>query len=157
MATKDYKNSSPPGGRRTKRKDKVPAKPGSWWSFFSGLGVGLLIAFAVYLWAGSLPPAQEIAAQFRPQATEQEHYGGPVTAPVVELPKPKFDFYKSLPEMEVPISDWEFGADEPAGVTSESKLDGGTYVLQVGSFKSFEDADRAKASLALRGDDPHQQ
>ena len=53
--------------------------------------------------------------------------------------------------MEVPISDWDLAEQEQPGEQTENSLSGGTYLLQVGSFKRFEDADRAKASLALRG------
>ena len=39
----------------------------------------------------------------------------------------------------------------PAPAQPEPALAGGTYVLQVGSYKSFKDADNQKASLALSG------
>lgn len=156
MAARDYKNSR---GRESK-----PARaPGSWMSFISGLGVGLLVAFAVYLWSGHLrlPDATAVAP---PALVDEPPVELPEEPqPVAELPRPTFDFYKILPEMEVPIPDWEStdapaataGADqEPAAAAEEptsAPLDQGTYLLQVGSFKAFEDADRVKATLALHG------
>ncbi|MCB1746219.1 MAG: SPOR domain-containing protein [Gammaproteobacteria bacterium] len=143
MAPRDYKH----GSSRDKRKPA--AVHGSWLSFLSGLGVGLLVAFGVYLWSGQLhlpgggpgnSPAEAYVEPARP------------SEPAVELPRPKFDFYKILPEMEVPIPDWELSErereDRPA---PDEELDSGTYLLQVGSFKTHEDADRVKATLALRG------
>ncbi|MGE0484683.1 MAG: SPOR domain-containing protein [Gammaproteobacteria bacterium] len=149
MAARDYKHS--PG--RDKRKPV--AVHGSWMSFLSGLGVGLLVAFGVYLWSGQLrlPGTGDDPAV----AVPAEAYVEPAQTvePTVELPRPKFDFYKILPEMEVPIPDWELSEREHEHEAEEAapdtELDSGTYLLQVGSFKSFDDADRVKASLALRG------
>lgn len=148
MATRDYKNST---AQKRKRKKTAAANPGNWWSFLSGLSLGLLVAFGVYLWAGSLPPPVEVVGRFAQHDNPNSDFTGPITEPIVELPRPKFDFYKILPEMEVPISDWDLAEQEQPGEQTENSLSGGTYVLQVGSFKRFEDADRAKASLALRG------
>ncbi len=159
MAARDYKNSS---GRVQK---SAPA-PGSWVSFISGLGVGLLVAFAVYIWSGHLriPGATAITPAVPALVDEPAVELPEEPAPVAELPRPTFDFYKILPEMEVPIPDWERG-DAPAATAEQAQepdlpaaedpalapLDQGTYLLQVGSFKAFEDADRVKATLALHG------
>lgn len=147
MTARDYKHASA-------RKRTPPPAQGSWLSFISGLGVGLLVAFGVYLWSGQLPPPATMVEDLRNRFRD----GDPVVAalppaePAPELPRPKFDFYKILPEMEVPIPDWELGGDKaPAAPQETPGLAPGTYVLQVGSFKRFEDADRAKATLALRG------
>lgn len=144
MTPRDYKNA-------TSRQSKPEPRQGSWLSFVSGLGVGLLVAFGVYLWAGQLPPpamlVDDIGSRFR---TEQ-NFSAASKDTEPELPRPKFDFYKILPEMEVPIPDWEISSSAGAAVSEETGLAMGTYLLQVGSFKRFEDADRAKANLALRG------
>ena len=160
MAARDYKNSQ---GRRGQKP--APA-PGSWVSFISGLGVGLLVAFAVYLWSGHLrlPDATVVAPAAPGRVDEPPVELSEEPPPVAELPRPTFDFYKILPEMEVPIPDWE-RADSPAPAAGQdpepvttadeeptsATLDQGTYLLQVGSFKAFEDADRVKATLALHG------
>lgn len=83
--------------------------------------------------------------------------------------KPHFDFYTILPEREI-----EIAPRDPAGANStrsatrlpERELEirqrslasppsqrsaNAAYVLQVGSFRRFQDADRSKASLALLG------
>src|SRR5690606_32586753 len=62
-------------------------------------------------------------------------------------PKPRFDFYRMLPNYEVVIPEHEdVAADEEAPVQ-----DAGVYVLQAGSFRKAEDADRLRAQLALLG------
>jgi hypothetical protein len=140
---RDYKNaaSKPKASERT---------PGSWVSFISGLAIGLVIAFAVYLWRAELP------AQIAGSRTPPGDFDEPAVASsrnfdeqmADALPKRKFDFYKILPEIEVKVPDWEI-----TGPSSKhnDEFEQGTYVLQVGSFKHYEDADRAKAQLALRG------
>lgn len=148
MQGKDYKHAARPPARGSarggKKRSKSEARPGSWMSFLSGLGIGLVVALAVYLWSGSLPRPAELVDGL--VADVPDHYVDP--EPARALPRPRFDFYKILPEMEVPVPDWEIPAP---GDGDDAGLSPGTYVLQVGSFKSFEDADRAKARLALRG------
>ena len=63
-------------------------------------------------------------------------------------PKPQFDFYRMLPNYEVVIPEHEdvaSNADEPPVQAA------GVYVLQAGSFRKAEDADRLRAQLALLG------
>ena len=50
--------------------------------------------------------------------------------------------------MEVPVPEWKLSDKDDE---DEPSLAPGIYVLQVGSFKQFDDADHAKARLALRG------
>jgi cell division protein FtsN len=148
VSPRDYKHSAP----RAAARDAGPQRFGSWISFVSGLGLGLMVAFAVYLWSAALPrpaalvggPEQPVAPEPAPPAASDAM----TAAPDFEPPRPKFDFYKILPEMEVPVQEW---ASSDGGADPAAALEQGAYVLQVGSFKSFEDADRAKAKLALNG------
>ena len=69
---------------------------------------------------------------------------------IANLPEPKFDFYKILPNKEVNISEWESVEDEvdtPAPEPNQPSM----FVLQVGSFTEFNAADEIKAKLALLG------
>jgi len=144
MAARDYKHSAA-------RNGKPPVAPGSWVSFISGLGLGLLVALAVYLWAlEAAPPAADpagIEATPEPSAAGVPAASEDELADALEPPRPKFDFYKILPEMEVPVQEWELAEQTPATVAEPS----GAFLLQVGSYKQFEDADQAKAKLALQG------
>ena len=96
-------------------------------------------------------------------------------------PKPKFEFYTLLPEMEVVVPDEDLPAPRPAPAESDSTdandttdtesstnaaveketrsdadkpLKPGHYVLQVASFRSVKDADGLKAKLILNGFNP---
>lgn len=150
MAQRDYKPKPAPRKKAPRRAAAVgEARPGSWLSFLSGLGIGLLVAFGVYLWSDALPPPAQVfdrGDSALPAGTAAPPPGAPV------LPRPTFDFYKILPEMEVAVPEWELDDDDSDREdTDDGGLAPGTYVLQVGSFKRFEDADRAKARLALLG------
>ena len=69
--------------------------------------------------------------------------------PQSEPPKNRFDFYDILPNFEVviPETDPEVAAD----IGPQAVKIPGTYVLQAGSFTSYEDADRRRAQLAMQG------
>ena len=93
-----------------------------------------------------------------------------------EPPKPKFEFYTLLPEMEVVVPDEDLAAPAPAPAPAESgdpaetpvsaapddavpadtepALKSGHYILQVASFRSMKDADGMKAQLTLLGFQP---
>ncbi len=179
MAARDYKPTAP-------RKPPPPAPLGSWVSFVTGLGLGLVVALAVYFWNArpaaaprAAPPSAEVAP---PQVEAPRVADAPAAEAVepvepadpadLEPPRPKFDFYKILPEMEVPVQDWEKEdkqaekPNKPETVADKDNKDGksgkdaakpakpaerGAYVLQIGSYKSYEEADQAKAKLAMQG------
>ena len=169
MAAKDYKHASP-------RAPKAPAPLGSWVSFVTGLGLGLVVALAVYMWnakvstpAPSLPEVAGVDAKVEAPRVNEPPPGESAEANL-EPPHPKFDFYKILPEMEVPVQDWEKEDQEqqsakvekndknvatiskrtPAAAPAAS-AERGAYVLQIGSYKQYEEADQAKAKLAMQG------
>ena len=63
----------------------------------------------------------------------------------------KFDFYTLLPELEVVVPDDQSNTAKPRKETTVASDAKGAYVLQVGSFKGYKEADALKASLALLG------
>jgi cell division protein FtsN len=139
---RDYKNS------RSKSKP-APRALGSWVSFISGLGVGLLCAVVVYFWQIDLPPdARREAASDPAEEIRSSNAVDFDTQMDQAFPKPEFSFHKILPEVEVKVPDWEISSPSQK---NDDAFKQGTYVLQVGSFKLHKDADRAKAKLALLG------
>lgn len=132
LLTKDYKH-------RRKRSRKAPGGGGS---FVTGLAVGLAIALLVHLYhRGQQHPASEKKlAPKRSVVTEPE---------VASDAEPVYDFYDILPEFEVVIPG-DIGRS-PTAPDDKKTSAGRAYYLQAGSFRSFEDADRRKASLALLG------
>lgn len=147
---RDYKNA----GRRPRRKRGAPG----WAWMLAGLLVGLFVALLVYLNArpkGSAPtPAavtQPAPGPQREKETQKEtrDVKKQKEVPIPPPPKPRFDFYTILPEMEVVIPEQEISGKSKQGVPQVEKP--GTYVLQAGAFRKFNDAERLKASLALLG------
>ena len=64
-----------------------------------------------------------------------------------ETPKPRFNFYTILPEKEVIISESEIKTRKREEQLGRSKPS--NYILQVGSFRQYQEADKLKAKLAL--------
>ena len=149
-------------GRKMSEKKSVP---GYIW-MLAGLAIGLFAAFLVYL---SKQPAEEVSFT---EAVKQELHKAREQKKVIAVEKettsdtattqssnekPRFEFYTILSELEVFVPEPEI---EPKIKTNniDSKTtafsEGSTqkkYLLQAGSFKSSEDAERLKASLALLG------
>jgi len=177
---RDYKNRA--NGR--KRRKKLSPVAG----IAAGLLIGLFVAFLVYIkmqapaeptgyFQESLPPPVE--------TTQPVKAAGPGTNSGKETPqapppppKPRFDFYTLLPEMEVVVPDEEIPPPAPpmrhpatsTGSVKEKQsaptrdkppeqpvrtntpaTSTDTYLLQVGSFRNAEQAERFKAELALLG------
>ncbi len=135
MARRDYAK------RTTTRSNKKKPLPGWVW-MLGGLVAGLLIAFLVYVQKEGSAPAKVAAKPANKPAVTDTREVKKTTPP--PAPKKKdgisFDFYNILPELEVVIPDLELGKEEKEQAT---------YYLQVGSFKSQEEAETRKAELTL--------
>lgn len=144
---RDYKHR-----RGASRRGKTATPPWLW--LFSGFATGLVVAAVIYtLLRGSLetdPSAPE------PRSPE------PRRALIVEEPEPtaeppaeatqtrsRYTFYEELPNFEVVIPETE--QDVPRNRPAKPVAKPGAYVLQVGSFRNYADAERRKAELALHG------
>lgn len=149
--TRDYKNRRAPV--------PAPSRPRApcWLWGATGLAVGLFAAFLVYL--GEHRPATTPGLALAPVApTPVRDSPEPAPAP----PKPRFEFYTILPEMEVPVEEpalppraaKDAAPEVPPAAPEEPSRGRDAYLLQVGSFRSLEEADRLKARLALLGLEP---
>lgn len=158
MASRDYKKRAP--ARRAPANRKGGGVPGWLW-LVTGLAAGLLVAFLIWLGKLDIPqPATKTAttvtapAPSKPatQDTRSVKQETPPPAPSAEVKEERkgvaFDFYTLLPEMEVQVPEPEPAAPglPPPPVTTP-----GSYVLQVGAFRTMKDADTRKAELALLG------
>jgi cell division protein FtsN len=124
-----------------------------------GLLVGLFVAFLVFLQLRA--PAPESPALALETPPERQTRTTPIEKVIATAavepkaepappPKPRFDFYNLLPEMEVVVPEQELqGARSPEGVREVQQP--GTYLLQAGSFRSQDQADQLRARLALLG------
>lgn len=139
----------------------------SW--FLAGALVGAAVTWASI---GRDPTAEQV------RATVGRTVGHPVGIDEsTPAPKPKFEFYTLLPEMEVVVPDEELDRPQPlpskpaavdgaAGSqdsqatdaeperAAEPELDSGHYVLQVASFRIMKEAETLRAKLALLGFEP---
>ncbi len=137
---------------KSQHKENRPI-PGWIW-MLAGLAIGLFIALLVYIKdnsTGKLAITETVAKVFQKQTetrgVKKEQNQKP-PEPTTRN-KPKFDFYTILPELEVAIPEQELIKHEKTG-SSHSKTNL-QYILQAGSFKKFEEADKLKARLALQG------
>lgn len=128
----------------------------------AGLAIGLFVAFLFYLQQRPATPAAQVAATTKPTDNTSQALNVPAPNPMApevrkpalakELPpppKPRFDFYTILPEMEVPVAEQEITGKPQEGVPQVEAP--GTYLLQAGSFRSQAQAEQLKAKLALLG------
>jgi cell division protein FtsN len=155
-----------------------------WIGVLAGLLIGLFVAFLVYIKSQSTPrePVYVQETLPPPPATSEQTTVEPNTeepAATRSPPKPRFDFYTLLPEMEVVIPEEEITgnlkqtappaaapavtAPAPAPVkdtpppqpaapaAAVTPAPSGSYFLQVGSFRSGEQAERFKAELGMMG------
>jgi cell division protein FtsN len=178
---RDYKN------RVERRRRRPTLSP--WIGVFAGLLIGLFVAFLVYIKSQSTPhePVYVQETLPPPASTRQETAVEPAREdPEVtpSPPKPRFDFYTLLPEMEVVIPEEAITGNlkqsappvaapvvtapvvettprqpaAPAAATAPPQqtpapvsAPAGNYFLQVGSFRSGEQAERFKAELGMMG------
>lgn len=130
------------------------AIPGWVW-MLAGLAIGLFVALLVYIKdnsSGKLTITETVSKVFQPKSTTEARgvkKNKETAPPPPTSNKPKFDFYTILPELEVAIPEQEL-VDTPSNSASSSKPKL-QYILQAGSFKKFEEADKLKARLALQG------
>lgn len=116
----------------------------AWFWMFTGIVTGLFIAFLIYL----------STLQFDQSNNNQEQDGNALSKQIKEqadrlregkeaIKKPTFTFYENLPELKI---------ETPKPNKSSSKASSNkSYVLQAGSFRSFQDADALKARLIMQG------
>ncbi len=138
MASKEKRKTAGQAVKKSERKSN-----GARWSWlFTGLAIGLFVAFLVWL-QSNVPMSSDPLTQER----EQDKTKAEDTTAGADEDK-RFEFYTLLPEMEVLIPQT---GEKPPATRQEDVTKPGNYALQAGSFRRFGDADRRKASLALLG------
>ncbi len=145
---RDYKHHT----QRRRRSKNSGTSP--WLGVIAGLLIGLFVAFLVFIKMQAAPVQQvfvkETLSTPETSVVEDAHDVRKDTKEVIPSPpKPRFDFYTLLPEMEVVVQEQEITGKPEQGVKQVEQP--GTYFLQVGSFRNGEQADRFKAELALLG------
>lgn len=136
-----------------KPRRRAPGGPFSGWTGLAwGLALGLAIAAVVYIrdHRPSSPAAQALLKSER----KRPHVPDPADADAADAgngedSSKSYAFYDMLPKFEVVVPEKEKDVRPDSRAVPETRR--GTYVLQAGSYKSFADADRVRAQLALQG------
>ena len=135
---RDYVNRRSTAARHARDRGALP----SWLWALAGLSLGLAVAALIYIARpiGKPPAAPPVTAA-----------GNEPRKAIAVPPKetPRFSFYEMLPSYEVVIpgnAKPERGKDSAAPIAEP-----GEYIIQVGSFRSRNEADSQKARLALLG------
>lgn len=131
MATKSRNRSSTRGASRQQEAER--GGPLRW--FTAGLACGLFVAFLLYM--VTLP-------------AENPDDAGQVTTPVVSTstPAPEYEFYEVLPNQSITVE------VDPADIPQPRSSSKKQFLLQAGSFRQQDDADRRRAELLLLGLEP---
>ncbi len=147
--SRDYKRAAKTASkhqRRGQKRKKGAANTKAVVWLVAGLAIGLGLGLAGWFLAEhpASTPAKKPAAAVAAKKTD------PPPEPVDKKDEDPwhFDFYQLLPKMEVVVSDEELAAAQ-SELTKEKRH--GPYILQVGSFRRYSDADSLKARLALLG------
>ena len=135
---KDYKNSPKP---KDKPKKKNGGFPGWGWFTLGIIAAVTLIKGGPLLWQAEMRAGKKIAP---PPASAATRVAAPAASTATH-----YDFYKMLPSFQVVIPGQD--KDVKSGNETAPVQQPGIYILQVGSFPSFADADKMKATLALQG------
>ena len=144
MAPRDYKHRRKSGGRKTQ-----PAR--GWLWFVCGLAVGVAATLAAeFFQYFSAASVARVVREATGGDASEVHASLQADEPEKTSKRPRFEFYTMLPEMEVAVPDYELDrvTKTPASQSAEDDV---TYVLQAGSFRRLDQADRLKAELALIG------
>lgn len=150
MAPKDFKER--PARKAPPRQPRKNAGGARWPWFGAGLCVGAAATAALLLYEPGIKAPGP---------------GARSAAPAAPAEATRFEFYTLLPEKEIAIPEAELDKPAPAPVAAptaphapsasatpaiaDASAQSTRYLLQVGSFRRLEDADRLKARLALMG------
>jgi hypothetical protein len=125
-----------------------------WREFAIGLGIGLAVAVALFVYQRNALDRASVGADVpRPDSPRLARKGkrGDAADGAGEDGGNQYDFYEMLPKFEVvvPEKEREVRGDVPSAPIERP----GVYVLQAGSYRKLEDAQRIRAQLALQGVD----
>lgn len=133
--------------RRQARRSRSGASV-SLFSFVAGLACGLAIALLAWL-GGYLPRGDEAEPRVPSGREEPAIVDAPGNASGTR--DDRYDFFTVLPEIEVVVPNREIEQRARDNPEQPATPTGGSYLIQVGSFRSAGDAEALKARLAMLG------
>lgn len=135
LTARDFKHSQRRGFEVTR-----------WREFGAGLGVGLVVATLGFVLIQRSMEGDREQAPLRPEPRPATQ---PADAAEPEEQAAKYDFYEMLPQFEVVVPEKEQDVRRDAPTAKIERP--GVYVLQAGSYRRVEDADRVRAQLERQG------
>ena len=144
ITSRDFKRARP-GGLRL--------DVGRWKEFGTGLAVGLSLSVCVLIWQNYREKSAAAAAAETPKPEPRQ---SAAAADPEEQPK-SFDFYDRLPNFEVVVPEKDREVTRERDNTPATITRPGVYVLQAGSYRKQEEADRIAAQLKKQGIDANVQ
>jgi cell division protein FtsN len=147
-----------PIARDYKHTRRQPLSLARWREFAAGLGLGLFVAFALFVYQrDALQRAMAEAEVPRPDARRAPASDASAGAPAESVEETggaeganrQYDFYEMLPRFEVVVAEKEreVKRDAPAAPIERP----GVYVLQAGSYRNRDDALRIQKQLSVQG------
>lgn len=106
--------------------------------YAGGIASGIFLSFMFYL--VTLPPSE-------PSTSGDGDIDAVPTGSAEQ--QPRFDFFEMLPQQRIEVE-----VETGAMPNNRDTAGGATYLLQAGSFRQAEDADRRRAELLLLGLEP---
>lgn len=121
---------------------------GRWREFGFGLAVGLSLSVCVLIWQNyrDKSAARTVAEVPRPDPRPKDAGTGEA-----EEGAKNYDFYDMLPNFEVVVPEKDREVSRERDNTPAKIERPGAYVLQAGSYRKQEEADRIRAQLKLQG------
>jgi len=113
------------------------------------IGMVMGLGLAVFLGLAGYSPSQQRDDKPKPNPQASRPSNSDSIELEAEPSKPRYDFYTVLPEMEVVIPEQEI--QQRVNQRDQAMTEKGPYLIQIGSFKDYQDADRMKAQLAFLG------
>jgi cell division protein FtsN len=141
MTTK--KSGTKRGAQSSQPSSPAPA-PSKWLILFAVLATVGLVLGLYYL--SAMPSAEIDKTHISPPAEKPIKPKASVTETKKESPKPEYDFYNLLPESSITTSPVDAYKPDP----SKPKIQY-DFMLQTGSFRRPEDAERQKAMIGFQG------
>lgn len=150
---RDYKNAPRSNRKRNTGKRKKSNLPG--WIWIAGiLVIGIAIGLAGPRLFGIAQQGLKQVAPAIPTPTDRPTDKPDKSAATQSEPdEPRFDFYKMLPKFQVVIPEQDKSVESDTSSRPVEKP--GDYVLQVASFRHYNEADAMQARLALLGLEAH--
>jgi len=157
--TKDYKNVPRSSDQKTtkrpvKKSSRSTAQKSSskkptpgWVWLLGGLAIGLSVAAIVYFYDRGDETVKNATKVVTDAIKAVPKPKLPENIPSEKDDAPRFDFYTLLPELEVLIPESEI-KEEQARIKEKNNV---AYMIQVGSFRAYGEADSLKAQMALLG------